>query len=67
MAGNDKDKVLNDASLHTLGEIRDVEDDSVGTNASPTPRDVQAGVKNIEAVSMAWRKWGLIISYARYI
>lgn len=29
--------------------------------------DAQAGVKNIEAVSMTWTKWGLIAAYARFV
>ncbi len=29
--------------------------------------DVQAGVKNIEAVSKTWTKWGLIAAYSGFV
>ena len=53
--------------LDTFGRARDVENNPLGNNASPTPRDAQAGVKNIEAVAMTWTKWSLIFAYAGYI
>lgn len=30
-----------------------------------TSEDAQEGVRNIEAVSMIWSKWGLIAAYTR--
>lgn len=35
-------------------------------NSEELGDDAQAGVKNIEAVSMTWTKWGLIMAYTRY-
>ena len=29
--------------------------------------EAQAGVKNMEAITMSWTKWGLIIAYARFV
>ena len=52
--------------LGTFSRVQDVENNHLG-NASPTPQDAQAGVKNIEAISMTWTKWGLIFAYAGYV
>ena len=60
------DKVLKDTPLHRFGKVRDAKSNSLGSNANPTSRDAQAGVKNIEAVSMTWTKWGLIAAYFGY-
>lgn len=54
-----------DIPLEPFGRGQEVEHNSVASNASSIPRDAQAGVKNIEAVSMAWTKWGLTAAYAR--
>ena len=56
-----------DIPLGDLGEGRDVEASSTEGGASTVSDGVQAGVKNIEAVSMTWTKWGLIAAYARFV
>jgi len=57
-----------DISLDNFGDdTRDVESNSSGSSATATSSSVQAGVKNIEAVSMTWTKWGLIAAYARFV
>jgi hypothetical protein len=60
-----KDIPLSD--LGALGAGTDVEATSRETGASTAPNYTQAGVKNIEAVSMSWTKWGLISAYARFV
>lgn len=52
-------------------ESRDIEANSSSINkdshhSEDSGDDTQAGVKNIEAVSMTWTKWGLIMAYIRY-
>ena len=37
--------------------------DSVDSRSSFNSEDVQAGVKNIEAVSQTWTHWSLIAAY----
>jgi hypothetical protein len=64
------------SSSSNLGDLKgmqdiplDIEANSVansGAAASPSG-NVQDGVKNIEAISMTWTKWGLIAAYARYV
>ncbi|KAG9236867.1 siderophore iron transporter-like protein [Amylocarpus encephaloides] len=50
-------------SPHSYGAIdHDVGVASIGSDHYSN--DVQAGVKNMEAVSMTWTKWGLIAAYA---
>jgi hypothetical protein len=55
------------SDLGALGAGTDVEATSRETGASTAPNYTQAGVKNIEAVSMSWTKWGLISAYARFV
>jgi len=63
-----KDIPLSDlGALGALGAGTDVEATSRETGASTAPNYTQAGVKNIEAVSMSWTKWGLIFAYARFV
>jgi len=54
-----------DIPMDVLGDDRNVEATSRENDVSTAPNDAQAGVKNIEAVSMTWTKWGLIAAYAR--
>ena len=56
---------MKDIPLDTFHGSRDIEANSVGNSGAPG--NVQAGVKNIEAVSMTWTKWGLIAAYVRYV
>lgn len=55
-----------DAPLDTFGGQRDVESNLTDRDAEDSSI-TQAGVKNIEAVSMTWTKWGLIAAYARSV
>jgi hypothetical protein len=64
------------SSSNNLGDLKDMQDipldieaNSVANScaAAPPSGNVQAGVKNIEAVSMTWTKWGLIAAYARCV
>jgi len=60
----------NDVPLKDMGLNKDVEANSLRssrTSSTQTPNNAQAGVKNIEAVSMTWTKWGLIAAYARFL
>jgi len=57
-----------DVPLKEMGPNSDLEARSSGsTDVSTAYNDAQAGVKNIEAVSMTWTKWGLIAAYARFV
>jgi hypothetical protein len=62
-------KDMQDIPLDTSHRSPDIEANSVGNSgAAGSPSgNVQAGVKNIEAVSMTWTKWGLIAAYAGYV
>lgn len=60
-------KYHKDVPLETFGGARDVENNFLDSDASSAPPDAQAGVKNIEAVSLTWTKWGLIAAYLRYV
>ena len=56
-----------DIPMDVLGDDRNVEATPRENDVSTAPNDAQAGVKNIEAVSMTWTKWGLIAAYARSV
>jgi hypothetical protein len=56
-----------DIPLNTIGGSQDVESNSVGDGATAAAGNAQAGVKNIEAVSMVWTKWDLIAAYVRFV
>jgi hypothetical protein len=67
---NDKD--FQDIPLKELNETtRDVEGNSMDSKSGDSKMkdsnsgDPQAGVKNMEAVSMTWSRWGLILAYMR--
>lgn len=49
-----------DIHIDTIEKNGDVE-------ANASALEVQAGVKNIEAVSMTWTKWALIVAYVRFV
>lgn len=46
------------------GRVMSHEDDD--TRSSTDSVETQTGVKKVEAVSMTWSKWGLIIAYVGY-
>jgi hypothetical protein len=56
-----------DIPLGDLGAGRDGEATSQETGASTAPNFTQAGVKNMEAVSMSWTKSSLIAAYTRFV
>jgi hypothetical protein len=59
----------NGVPMKYMGPDPDMEANSLGSSgisAQPSD-DAQAGVKNIEAVSMTWKKWGLIAAYVRFV
>jgi hypothetical protein len=58
----------NGVPMKDVGSNSDVEANSGSSGVStPASDDAQAGVKNIEAVSMTWTKWALIAAYARFV
>ncbi len=54
-----------DVPLDGMGDNQDVEVNSRESGSEKNLNEAQAGVQNIEAVSMIWTKWGLIAAYAR--
>jgi hypothetical protein len=61
-----KNVPLNKLFKMDSGVSRDIEANSAGTDIA-TSGCAQAGVKNIEAISMIWTKWGLIAAYVRLV
>ena len=55
-----------DVPLDSMGDNQDIEVNSRESGAETNLNEAQAGVQGIEAVSMTWRKWGLIAAYARF-
>lgn len=53
--------------LDGMGDNQDIEVNSRENGAETNLNEAQAGVQNIEAVSMTWTKWGLIAAYARFV
>lgn len=55
--------------MQKMGVGQRNQDVEASSNPSDDPDadDAQAGVKNIEAVSMTWTKWGLIFAYLRFV
>jgi len=72
-AGTKIEKSLKNFPMGTMskGDSRDTEANSPRSSEyprdSPESENAQAGVKNIEAVSLTWTKWGLIAAYIRYV
>lgn len=66
--GANQEKPFTDIPLrdieHGSGRDGSASSSSSGKNSQEL-QDVQAGVRNIEAVSMTWTKWGLIAAYLR--
>lgn len=58
---------MKDVLLDSMGDNQDIEVNSRESGAETNPNEAQAGVQNIEAVSMTWTKWGLIAAYARFV
>jgi hypothetical protein len=61
------DGLQKEIQFEEKGNDRDPEATMMVENGRLTPESAQAGVKNIEAVSMTWSKWGLIAAYTRYL
>ena len=56
-----------DVPLDSMGDNQDIEVNSRESGDETNPNEAQAGVQNIEALSMTWTKWGLIAAYARFV
>jgi hypothetical protein len=56
-----------DFPLEGMGDNQNIEVNSRESGAETNLNGAQAGVQNIEAVSMTWTKWGLIAAYARFV
>jgi hypothetical protein len=56
-----------DVPLDSIGDNQDIEVNSRESGAETNLNEAQAGVQNIEAVSLTWKKWGLIAAYARFV
>lgn len=56
-----------DIPLDAMGDNQDFEVNSRENGTEANLNEAQAGVQNIEAVSMTWTKWGLIAAYARFV
>jgi hypothetical protein len=59
VASREKGVSSNSNSNGDTQEVVQLHDDGSNT--------IQAGVQNIEAVSMTWTKWGLILAYIGYV
>jgi hypothetical protein len=64
---SNQDGFQKERSFAESGHGRDFEATSLDGSGRSTLSSAQAGVKNIEAVSMTWTKWGLIAAYARFV
>ncbi len=56
-----------DIPLDGMDDNQDIEVNSRESGTETNLNEAQAGVQNIEAVSMTWTKWGLIAAYARCV
>jgi hypothetical protein len=56
-----------DVPLDSMGDNQDIEVNSRERGAETNLNEAQAGVQNIEAVSITWSKWGLIAAYSRFV
>jgi hypothetical protein len=56
-----------DIPLDAMGDNQDFQANSRESGTETNLNEAQAGVQNIEAVSMTWTKWGLIAGYARFV